>query len=134
MLKAAVLLALLSTEPVEVRTLPPGTVITVQATVCFRKSDIDQIVDAEIKTGTGHEVYTALDGCNNYCIKAAVVREERRFLHQKKQLFAVFEVIGLAGSSQSFWVATAILPNGLPVPVPQSVHAARCVETLARHS
>jgi len=128
MQKIALLLALLSTEPTHVPSIPPGTIIRVEATVCVHKNDMDTLVDAEVRTGKGSEVFASLDGCDNYCIMAAVVREERRFVMRKTQLYAVFQVIGLSGSNQTFWAATAILPSGWPIPTSEETHQSRCAE------
>ncbi len=131
MLKAGLLLALLSTGTVESASVPPGTILVIRATVCYQESDMDKIVDAEVRTGAGEQVFATLDGCNNYCIRAKVVREERRFfMKQSKQLFAVFEVRGLTDFQESLWATTAILPSGWPVPVPLELHAARCQDQI----
>jgi len=45
---------------------------------------------------------------------------------KNKQLYAVFEVIGLSGDYQSFWISTAILPSGFPMPMEPNAHTARC--------
>ena len=114
-------------SPAPSSSVPAGTIMSINATICLNRADLDMIIDTELGGGDTNKVFGQLGNCDSYCISGMLMQETRRFrMRENEQLYAVFEVAGLGNISQSFWAATAINSAGWPISVTASAYDTQC--------
>ena len=107
-------------------TVPMGTPLLINATVCLSKANMDTLVETEKNGGDVNKVGATLTDCTNLCMKVIVVRETDQFVMRDQRPFKVFEVIGNTGSQQSFWAATQVDASGWPIKAVAGLRDSQC--------